>query len=88
MAFIFTKTEFILKKIIIKMISEKFSTNTESFNEFKRGRRIDLVTSGGMTQYSFSQWLPFLISCWHFNVRFKVMVEQFHQLVMLPQLYI
>ena len=31
------------------MISEKFSTNTESFNEFRRGRRIDLVTSGGMT---------------------------------------
>ena len=23
------------------MISEKFSTNTESFNEFRRGRRID-----------------------------------------------
>ena len=31
------------------MISEKFSTNTESFNEFRRDRRIDVVTSSGMT---------------------------------------
>ena len=32
---------FILKKFITKMISEKFSTNSESFNKFGRGRRID-----------------------------------------------
>ena len=32
------------------MISEKFSTNPESFNGFGRGRRIDLAISGGMTQ--------------------------------------
>ena len=31
------------------MISEKFSTNPESFNKFGRGRRIDLANSGGMT---------------------------------------
>jgi hypothetical protein len=37
---ILTKTNFILKKIITKMISEKFSTNSESFNKFGRGRRI------------------------------------------------
>ena len=39
--YIFAKTEFILKNLVIKMISEKFSTNPESFNEFERGRRID-----------------------------------------------
>ena len=49
LTFIFKKTEFILKKKIIKMISEKFSTNTESFNEFRHGRQIHLVTSDGMT---------------------------------------
>ena len=41
---------FILKNFITKMISEKFSTNPESFNKFGRGRRIDLADSGGMTQ--------------------------------------
>ena len=30
------------------MISEKFSTDPESFNKFGRGRRIDLANSGGM----------------------------------------
>ena len=33
------------KKFITKMISEKFSTNPESFNKFGRGHR----NSGGMT---------------------------------------
>ena len=33
------------------MISAKFSTNPENFNEFGRGRRMDLATSGGMTQH-------------------------------------
>ncbi|CAF3896749.1 unnamed protein product, partial [Rotaria sp. Silwood1] len=35
------------------MISKKFSTNPESFNEFGRGRRIDLARSGGMTHKLF-----------------------------------
>ena len=39
-AYIFAKKRFILKKFITKMISEKFSTNPESFNKFGRGRRI------------------------------------------------
>ena len=37
-------------KFIIKMISEKISTNSESFNGFGRGRRIDLATFHGYTQ--------------------------------------
>ena len=49
-AYIFAKKRFILKNFITKMISEKFSTNPESFNKFGRGRRIDLANSGGMTQ--------------------------------------
>ena len=43
------------------MISKKFSTNPESFNEFGRGRRIDLAISGGMTHTSEtlgSLWIP------------------------------
>ena len=47
--YIFAKTEFILKNVMIKTISEKFSTNPESFNGFERGRRNDPVISGGMT---------------------------------------
>ena len=39
-AYIFAKKRFILKNFITKMISEKFSTNPESFNKFGRGRRI------------------------------------------------
>ena len=39
-AYIFAKKRFILKKFITKMISEKSSTNPESFNKFGRGRRI------------------------------------------------
>ena len=31
------------------MISEKISTNPESFKKFGRGRRIDLANSDGMT---------------------------------------
>ena len=37
------------------MISEKFSTNPESFNKFGRGRGIDLVNSGGMAHKLDSQ---------------------------------
>ena len=48
-AYIFAKKRFILKKFITKMISEKFSTNSESFNKFGRGRQIDLANSDGMT---------------------------------------
>ena len=40
-AYIFGKKRFILKKFITKMISEKSSTNSESFKKFGRGRRID-----------------------------------------------
>ncbi len=31
------------------MLSEKFSTNPESFKGFGRGRRVDLATSHGYT---------------------------------------
>jgi predicted DNA-binding ArsR family transcriptional regulator len=37
---IFVKIESNLKKKITKMLSEKFSTNPESFKGFGRGRRI------------------------------------------------
>jgi hypothetical protein len=40
------------KNNITKMISEKFSTNPESFIKFGRGRRIDLATSHGNTHIS------------------------------------
>ena len=49
-AYIFAKKRFILKKFITKMISEKFSTNSESINKFGRDRRIDLANSDEMTQ--------------------------------------
>ncbi len=37
------------KNNITKMISEKFSTNPESFIKFGRGRRIDLINPHGYT---------------------------------------
>jgi hypothetical protein len=43
------KIESNLKKKITKMLSEKFSTNPESFKGFGRGRRVDLATSHGYT---------------------------------------
>ena len=49
LTYIFGNKEFFLEKFIIKMSSEKFSTNPENFKEFGRGRRMDLATSGGMT---------------------------------------
>ena len=53
---IFAKKRFILKKFITKMISEKFSTNSESFKKFGRGRWIDLANSGGMTLLCFNKF--------------------------------
>ena len=49
MTSIFVKIESNLKKKITKMLSEKFSTNPESFKGFGRGRRVDLATSHGYT---------------------------------------
>ena len=49
---IFAKTNLKKKRSTTKIISEKFSTNPESFNGFGRGRRIDLAISDGMAHYS------------------------------------
>ena len=60
---------FILKKLISKMISEKFSTNPENFNKFGRGRRIDLANSDGMTHRWFESKLDSI--SFHSNVHFR-----------------
>jgi hypothetical protein len=46
---IFVKIESKLKNFITKMLSAKFSTNSESFKGFGRGSRIDLAISHGYT---------------------------------------